>query len=268
MSRVLSLLLLAVGCSPARPLTYREYARIKHPVPYVLQLSVGEHRLLYFGAAHTHDPADPEIADIRKRWHELGPDLAFNEGGNPPVLNDADTAVRELGEAGLVRHLAALDRIPVRSLEPAAEEEVALLRQRGVVAEEICVFYVTRQVSELPRRDVAAADDLAERISRDLHRHPALASCPRSVEALLPLVERLLPSETRWPEVPPRWFDPVPQSTERFTNRISRQLSELRDAHMVETLTHALVDHQRVFAVVGASHVVVQEPALRARLHP
>jgi len=57
-----------------------------------------------------------------------------------------------------------------------------------------------------------------------------------------------------------------PTRTEHLTQRIARDSSSARDRYMAEKLVDAVQRHRRVFAVMGASHVVMQEPALRSRL--
>src|ERR1035438_6823284 len=87
----------------ARILTYKEYAKIKHDVPYVLEFQVGKGALLLYGGRHVFDPADPQIADIQKEWSKFKPDVAYNEGGNPPTERSLPAAVERYGDAGLVR---------------------------------------------------------------------------------------------------------------------------------------------------------------------
>jgi pheromone shutdown protein TraB len=54
--------------------------------------------------------------------------------------------------------------------------------------------------------------------------------------------------------------------SETFLNDISRASSDYRDGFMVQLLVQHLSEGQRVFAVVGGSHVVMQERLLRARV--
>ena len=87
---------------------------------------------------------------------------------------------------------------------------------------------------------------------------------PSSVSEIEGTVPRLIPDLKDWTRVPPEWF--VPFRNDSYTNRIARRLSEIRNRHMVELLVAAVKGKQRVFAVVGLGHVVMQERALRAKL--
>ena len=68
-----------------------------------------------------------------------------------------------------------------------------------------------------------------------------------------------IPGDWRQPKI--TWIEPNENGP---LNRISEASSELRDRHVVSVLLAALGKGEKVFAVVGASHVVMQEPALRA----
>jgi hypothetical protein len=67
-----------------------------------------------------------------------------------------------------------------------------------------------------------------------------------------------------WRKATTRWFSPV--GSLGWTNDVAAAVSRLRDKHMVSLLTREVLAGERVFAVVGFSHVVMQEPALRANL--
>ena len=51
-------------------------------------------------------------------------------------------------------------------------------------------------------------------------------------------------------------------------NDMSRMSSEYRDRYMIEMLQRHLRARERVFAVVGGTHVVMQEPALNPATLP
>jgi hypothetical protein len=51
---------------------------------------------------------------------------------------------------------------------------------------------------------------------------------------------------------------------ENTIKKISLLSWELRDAKIVETIINRLEEYNRIFIVYGASHAVVQEPALKA----
>src|SRR5690606_31408205 len=93
-----------------------------------------------------------------------------------------------------------------------------------------------------------------------------IAGPPATAAELQQARDRLLPGAGDWRLVPQAWFDPVFERPPAFTNVISRRLSDMRDRWVVRLLSEQMRAGARVFAVMGASHVVVRERALRARL--
>jgi hypothetical protein len=248
-----------------RLITFEEYVKCSHEVPYVIQIAQGEGMLLYFGARHSFNFSDPQISQIVELWEKFKPTLSFNEGGDPPTLKAQEEAVRRFGEPGLVRFLAARDSVPVKSLEPALTDQVALLRKH-YNAEQVKAFYVLRQIPQFraQQRDDSIEDYLESLLGG--FSDPALDGVIRSRAEFEKTLARVLPQLSDWREVPQEWFDPARPEKLAYTNDISRSLSEFRDRHMIDLLVGAVRRGERAFAVVGASHVVMQEPALWALL--
>ncbi|HEY8165541.1 MAG TPA: hypothetical protein VIF83_08310, partial [Gemmatimonadaceae bacterium] len=83
MKRIISIAMLLAACTYNTPriMTWAEYGKRQVSWPYIVRSGT----LLYYGANHTYKPDDPQIAQIQKLWSEFHPDIALNEGGNPPV---------------------------------------------------------------------------------------------------------------------------------------------------------------------------------------
>ncbi|HUP46141.1 MAG TPA: hypothetical protein VM779_11580 [Thermoanaerobaculia bacterium] len=255
------------GCStaPAPVMSWDAYSRLQLSWPYVISIDpAGPGELFYFGAAHTFDPADPQIARIEEAWREFRPDIAFTEGGFPPFEASRDQAVSKHGESGLLRYLAARDNVPTTTLDPTRADEVAALRSR-FSREQIKLFFLLRAVSQFVQRngpDRAGAE--VERILPIYAAAPGLSGSPRSLSELEAAYEDLFPAGGRYVDVQPAWFDPARSGT--LLNEIARASSDYRDRFVVERLASHVREGRRVFAVMGGSHVVMQEPALRDRL--
>lgn len=245
-------------------MTWPEYAAGSYQWPYLVRIGDGSGELLYYGARHTYSPDDPQIVEIERLWSAFRPDIAFNEGGNPPIESSARDAVLMAGEAGLVRFLAARDDVPVATLEPSRAEEVAHLG--GLFPrEQVKLFLVLRTVAQhVGRKGRETVDAEVERVLGIYNSQPGLMGAPRSLVEVAASFRRLFPAADDFRETPLSWFDPVRPDT--VLNRISRASSDYRDRFMVQLLAAHVAEGQRVFAVVGGSHVVMQEPALRRRL--
>ena len=119
----IALLLVLPACTARLPLghlmSWPEYGRTKHAVPYILEVKAKRGALLYFGAEHmTGQPDHAQVEQIEGLWREFRPSIVLNEGWDPPVVPDLREAVRLYGEPGLLRHLAARDGVPIDDMEP------------------------------------------------------------------------------------------------------------------------------------------------------
>ncbi|HEY5884445.1 MAG TPA: hypothetical protein VIT88_07140 [Pyrinomonadaceae bacterium] len=236
-------------------------------MPYIIRMSVGRGRLLYFGAKHVFGSNDPQLTQIEKLWVRHKPEVAFFEGADPESTPTAAKSRDEVtGESGLVVFLAARDGVPVFTLEPAKGQEIALLLNT-YTPEQVKVFYVLRQIPQFNSgTHTESIESYTGNILRWLSSKPELKGAPRTIAELKASTSRLFPKLADWRDVPQAWFDPVPTPAPTYLNDVSRRLSELRDRHMLTLVAEQVVQGKRVFAVVGASHVVMQERALRAAI--
>jgi len=247
-----------------RIMTYDQYAQRHYYDPYLLQLHSGEGSLIYVGAAHSVDPAHPQVALIEKLWHDFKPTVAFTEGGVWSLGDSVEDAVIRFGEEGLVRFLAEGDSIPIHSLEPEIADEVKRAC-RQVSSDRLKVHYVLRQVAQFHRMNKAdSLEAYTQKFLESLSSIPGLEGPPRNLLELENSVSALLPELNGWRNASSKWFSPV--GSMAWTNDLAKVISRFRDEHMVEALAREVNNGQQVFAVVGFSHVVMQEPALRGKL--
>src|SRR5438874_871385 len=120
-----------VAMEPSRRiLSFAEYAAIRHPTPYLVEVGRNDSRLLLLGGHHSSDPAHPIFTEIEAAFVRLSPTFALHEGTPPAVEAEREIAIRRHGEAGLVRHLAARAGIGTESMDIPLAEEAALLQRR------------------------------------------------------------------------------------------------------------------------------------------
>jgi hypothetical protein len=241
-------------------LSFAQYARMRHPTPYIVTVVRGGSRLVLFGSLHSSDPANPMFDRIEAEFSTLAPGFALHEGTPPAIETDREVAIRRHGEAGLVRHLAARAGIDTASMDIPLEEEARLLR-RTLALGEALVFLVVRQLASFNRK-TARMDfdgyfgDFFARIAPGL----GLAAID------WPLIEaehvRVLGRPLEALHVTGSETDPM--QDELPTQRMARRSNRLRDEHMLGRLLEAVARHERVFATVGVTHAVMLEPALRA----
>jgi len=248
-------------------LTYKQYASIRHDVPYVLEFKTAKGALLLYGSRHVFDPGDPQIADIQEEFKRFQPTAAYNEGGNPPTEKDLRTAVERYGESGLVRFLGRQQHLTVETFEPKREDEVRELLKR-YSAEQLKVFYVLRGSLTYRRSKRSASLDayMKHALTDPFWKQNGLGGSPTTIDELEKSCAGLFGGFGDWRHVPEEWFDPT--RSKHFTNEASNDSGLIRDRHIFSVLVDRAKKGERVFAVIGASHVPVLEPALVAALGP
>jgi len=243
-------------------MSFAEYAAIRHPTPYLVDVGRDGARLVLLGGHHSSDPAHPIFGEIDAAFARLAPTFVLHEGTPPAVEPEREIAIRRHGEAGLVRYLAARGGIGTESMDIPLAEEAALLHRR-FGPEDALVFLVVRQLASFNRKTArmdldAYFGDFFETIA------PALELA--SIE--WPLIEaahaRLLGRPLVAAQV--TGLETNPMRDELATQRIARWSNRQRDEYMLRRLLDACRRHPRVLATVGVTHAVMLEPALRAGL--
>jgi hypothetical protein len=169
-----------------------------------------------------------------------------------------------------VRWLARRDGVSVETFEPSREQLVQAVRGRFTV-EQQKVSAVVRQLllqQQRTQENFRAEDLEAEviRVLTILGRTRGLDGPPTTLEEFRASVMRLLPQLRDWNKVPSEWFDPAADPPPTSINELSLVTSDFRDQVIIDRIVARVREGHRVFAVVGASHVVMQERVLRSRL--
>ena len=226
-------------------------------------------QLLYFGAAHSSDPAHPQFAAIQTDWARFRPTVVFYEGPARAEGATVEETIREYGESGLVRFLAKRHGARIERLEPTPGSEAAYVAQR-FPAHPVKLLYILREVSRLRERRGLTEFQLRGAVEQMLQQItpivPEFAGVIATTAELDKAYRQYWKEPINWWEAPVRWFDPGVTSAETggiFTNEINRTSSEFRDRHMYEALLREVEKGERVLAVVGRDHVAAQAPALR-----
>jgi hypothetical protein len=243
---------------PVPVMSYEEYSSITHERPYLLRLRMGDGELVYLGVGHTRDPGDQQIDRLRSLWDEFRPTVALAESRLGFFVGGLGPGVKMFGEAGAVFALARADGVPIHTLEAPLDVEMQAVLTQWPAAQ-AAAYYVLR--ASLGRETPEAVEREAAQLVRKRTRWPGLEGSldyPR----LDSLMRAEFPNAADWRTLPASvtW----PGRSDSFLNRVSTTVNQFRDDYMISMLATLLQRGERVFAVVGASHVVMQEPALRA----
>jgi hypothetical protein len=273
MKTSLFLLSLVAASAAAAPCSERliSYTTPIEKPEYQLSLAAGAGQLSYFGARHSSDPDDVQFAEIERQWNAQRPQIAFYEGPNRPVAADREDAIRQTGESGFVRWLAARDGVALGRLEPDPKDEITQLLKH-FSAEQVGLFFTLREAARLRERRNMGEAEITRAIDQMLQRAAALGldAIPlRSSADVAQAYGKYWREPVQWWQAPSRWFDPAAKSADTggvFTNEVNAQSSAFRNITMVQRLSAAVRDGKKVFAVVGRDHVSHQADALRCTI--
>jgi hypothetical protein len=244
----------------APPLTNAEYAAVheRFERPYLVRCArPAGGAAVVFGASHTEDPDDPQIAAIDAAWTELRPTVALVEsrpGGPLAALNP----VGFFGEGGETVRLARRDEVPVWSWEPSRETEIA--RQLELFPQEsVALFYILRPyVSSLRHGKPADPDAEVEGTRGRRSKWKGLEGAIDSVAEIDAIWRRDFAGLPDWRDTSDEHGWPG------YLQAIFERSNELRDDHFARLVAHLVAQGERVFATAGSSHAVKLEPSVRA----
>lgn len=250
-----------------RLMTYEEYGRVRHSRPYVLHIKSESAEIIYFGVGHTRDPDDPQLKRAAELWQNLKPQMAFHEDATPrlqPMLGDS---VRASGEPAWTAFMAKSDGIPISSLDPNREHEATFLATRFDPAV-VKSMYALRSLYEyLKRPEAGRKNSVPATATLQLLRLstiPALKGTPTNFEQLQSVVNEVAVASASAEFPSSDWFDPgMPKISTKFSD-IARASSQFRDRWMLDRIAELVKQDKRIFITMGASHVVMQERAIRA----
>ena len=266
----------------AEVMTYEEYAEVHHDTPYVFEIESGDKKISYFGAEHSRNPQNPMFEELEQKFLETNPDIVFVEGWNrleevkPGIIKGFKKASREniikqFGEPGFTMKLAAEAGIDLESPEPKFRDEINHLLERGFGREEIFAFYAYRQIEQYHR--TPEKPELEEYLAPFIQKEFSVAAKWKDFDYSVKHLQEI--GNKIWGEKgdlnDPRHAEEKNNPTlsddtkdrQTVVNEIARQSSRYRDECVVERIKEAIKEKDRLFIVFGATHAVMQEPALR-----
>jgi hypothetical protein len=238
-------------------MSYGEYTALEHDEPYILTLGGEGGSLLYFGSRHTTDPMDAQVDSMAVLWAKFRPTVALAES-RKGRRGSMDAGIKTFGESAVPVSLANADDIPVYTFEPPLETEIGSLLPTWS-SERLLLFYVLRSYTAraLSRR----SDGQMRELLRERGEWPGLEGAISTLVSLDSLWQAEFPEGPEWRQLP--WQATWPTGSETWLNEISASVNRVRDQYMIALIVDLVARGERVFAVAGSSHVVMQEAALR-----
>ena len=252
------------GRALAEPImSMAEYGELaeSHARPYVVELdAAGGGSLVLFGAEHTRDPSDPQLAEIDRLWAGQSPTVALVESRLGILFPGFMDPVRTFSEPGHVARLAKRDGVTLYTWEPEREEVIAGLLDRFDRREVALLQILNPYFSTVRHGKPEDPEGFVEGYRAERVRWPGLEGTFESVEAIDAYWAEMLPEGPDWREVSDQWGLPGP------LDAIAAAANDLRDEHFGRVVVELVGRGERVFAVAGSSHAVRLEGPVRATL--
>ena len=243
-------------------LSYKELGKKDYDIPYILEFKRDNKYLVVYGCRHSFDPGDSLFFDIEKRFKDLEPDLALNEGGEWRIFDSQEETIRKSGEQGFLRYVSKKYAVPVMSLEPPPEKEYEYIFKK-YSKKDVLLMYFCRQISQLQRaQGIKSFEEYMSGFLKYLKESGMPVSDEETeLENLIKIYEEFFNEEFNWEGFEPKnvW----PNYNRTLLNEISREVSLFRDKYIVNFIKEQLSKNDRIFVLIGVSHVIQQEPVLR-----
>ena len=260
-------------------MTFEEYAEKHHDTPYLFEVRNKNKLVEYFGAEHSNDPQNPMFEHIEEKFKEANPQVVFVEGVNTLAKRkeafaeeikkaDRDTVIEKMGESGFALKLAVETGADIISPEPDFRSEIEHLIRKGYGKEEIFAYYMYRTIEQYHRnQEKLPTDEYLTPYLNEFREASAWPDFDYSLEHLQRIGTRIWGEKGDMLQRDGSRTDPTPREVEQAlwtpVNDVAQQSGYFRDKHIVGRIEETMKEKDRLFVVFGASHAVMQEPALR-----
>lgn len=224
--------------------------------------SAGRGELLFFGALHSKDPRHPQIANLRSVWNEFKPTVALVEGRMGFFVGTTTQGIGVFGEGAALYGLAETADVPLYTLEPPLEVEIAALEECGDRTK-VAMFRVLSGYMSA-RRGGPVSDFKIRRLLAN-RAAPLTAAFP-DIAAFDKYFASQFPGQPTWRDLPEQAMWPGKDGT--LLQRMATRSNEARDEHFVRTMIDLVNQGERVLAIAGRSHTLNMEPVLWMSLQP
>lgn len=244
-------------------LSHQEAVKINHPLPYIYELTKGNKKLIVLGAAHSNDPNNSQFKKFKESFTKLQPDAVFVESSSNEAnwtdIKSEDEVIKIGGESSWLVYSAQKNKIPAFSWDLPYDKEIKLLL--GKYSKElIFAKYILRNI---PYFDKDKIEIQMERRINQFKKASNWKDFDYSIDNLKRIHKNLFKKEIDFEDRKFYLMAPYPFGNDSILNKISRDASIERDKHGVKTILSAFKKYNKVIAIMGATHAVMQEPAYK-----
>ncbi len=231
--------------------------------PYFYQINKNKKMLYYLGTQHVFDINDAQVQKIKELWNKFLVKtkkencIVLTEGGDCPVEESEEVAIKRYGEPGLVTYLAAKESIKSLSPEPDEQYEIEELLKKFNL-EEVMYSRFVRLVSQWHRMGKKPNFEKYLEGYLQYYRNKFGKIFDFSLENFIKLHNKLHEHPFDLDNYECFFHDENPG-----INPVSTLSSEIRNVHIVSEIIKLWDEGKNIFIVFGSGHAIVQEPALK-----
>lgn len=255
---------------------YKQYANIRHSIPYVYSLSSHGHNILYCGTAHYSSYTDTGTQHIIKLFRLYNPNLMVVEGipwlKEGTLINEfmqysEKDLIHKFGENILFAVLASKEGKMVISPEPLLKYEMSFICNYGYSIWEFLVFYMFKLgIQWMQQKNKESREKYIKKCDIYLRHELDEFYMDYQIafqEKMCILLEHANVNQLKI------MIDPVFRKRQnRYFdgkyNQISRLSNICRDLEIIEAIKKNSQKFFRTMIVYGATHAYVQREVLEA----
>lgn len=266
----------AINASLEKLMTIDEYSNIKHDKPYIFEITSKDNSksILFFGAKHIADPYDSMFAQLKTSFENYKPDLVMVEAAPGPkgltreefnagiVSQTNGEVIKRRGEPGFTIKMAVENNVEWFCPEPDRNDEFQYLLVEGYSQKEIQAWALFRNIPVFNKRRGERTFDEFARSSITHFLEKTGWSLTNSIEDIINIGKGMIGEDidVKNDMEIHKYINPGESNK---MQKLSKLSWAYRDRTILENIIAKLDDYNRIFIVYGASHSVIQEPALR-----
>ncbi len=262
-------------------LSFEEYSKIEHEVPYIFELKKDGKELVYFGVEHSNDISNPQFDQMKQKYNETKPDIVFVEGFDSLdqkkekaieyiQKNRTEDLTKDFGESGFALKLVIDSGADFASPEPQFKVEINHLLEKGFLKEDIFAFYLYRQISQYSRSsEKLSAEDYLMLSLNEIKKETNWQNFDYSISHLQEIGKNIWgeKGDIYNEEISLDRVDPTPRDDHKdmqtIIMKVAQASNQFRNGYMIQKIQEVFKSKKKLFIVFGASHGVMQEPALK-----
>lgn len=250
-------------------MSVKEYAKIKHKSPYVYQLKNKNKFLLVLGSKHSNNPKDSQFSSFKKHFIDFKPDCIFVEGGAEKgewtKRFKSEKEVIKISEMAFLTFLAEKNNVPVLSWEPGEKKEIEFLLKK-YNKEDLFAHFLIRVIPQYVRWNNPKG--YLEREIKSFKNLTKWKKFDYSIKNLKKIHIKIFGKELRLDSerlynLPPYPVEDVKTIGKSVLNKIAADEMKFRDTYAVKKIIKSFNKYDKILAIAGSGHAVVQEPVYR-----